>query len=462
MRIQDLKDKNVGIWGLGAEGWSTLKLLRKKFPANKFVLFNDAHFSQEMEDTLKQDPFLDLAIGDEISKKLDLVDVVIKSPGVTFYKDEIQNALKKGIYFTSATKLWFAEHPTDTTVCITGTKGKSTTSSLITHFLRHSNKRVTLGGNIGTPMLDMFDVEPKPEIWVIELSSYQLTDFEGCSPTVSLLLNLFPEHLDWHKGVENYYKDKLNVFSNQKDTSISVIDKIDKNTNLYVDQEKLNNIFFFNDKNGFHVYEDAVYYQDKKILGATEVPIPGKHNLGNICAALTVVKALGVDFEKCVKSISSFKGLPHRLYPCGKIDNILYIDDSISTTPQSAVAAMETHKDKKITILLGGFDRGLDFNDLAEYIATKNIHAVITMPDNGVRIAEEIRKKLANFENNDILSGKTILKEANDLQDAVRISKEITPENGVIILSPGSPSYGRFKNFAERGEVFSKYAGFSK
>ncbi|MFN8671132.1 MAG: UDP-N-acetylmuramoyl-L-alanine--D-glutamate ligase [Candidatus Sericytochromatia bacterium] len=454
MRIQDLKDKKVGIWGLGAEGWSTLKLLRKKFPATIFTLLNDTHFSEEMEQTLKQDPFLELVIGEEIDKKASSLDVIIKSPGVSFYKEPIQNALKNGVYFTSATKLWFAEHQNDTTVCITGTKGKSTTSSLVTHFLRNAGKRVTLGGNIGTPMLDMFDVEPKPEIWVMELSSYQLTDFEGCSPTVALLLNLFPEHLDWHKGVENYYKDKTNVFSYQKDNSFAVINKIDKNTNLYLKPENLKNPVYFNDKNGFYVEDGYVCYQDKKLLHASEVPIPGEHNLSNICAALTVVKSLGIDFEKCYKSVSSFKGLPHRLYPCGKIDNKLFIDDSISTTPQSAVAAMETHKDKKITILLGGFDRGLDFSELAEYVINKNIHAVITMPDNGVRIAEEIKTRLSKS------NATTILKESSSLEEAVKLAKEITPENGVVILSPGSPSYGKFKNFAERGDFFAKYAGF--
>lgn len=456
MRIQDLKNKKVGIWGLGAEGWSTLKLLRKKFPATVFTLFNDQHFSAEMEETLKQDPFLELAIGSEIPKKISGVDVVIKSPGVSFYKKEIQEALAKGVYFTSATKLWFAEHQNETTVCITGTKGKSTTSSLITHFLRNSGKRVILGGNIGTPMLDMFDVEPKADIWVMELSSYQLTDFEGCSPTVALLLNLFPEHLDWHKEVDNYYTDKINVFKYQKAGSTAVIDKIDKNTNLYLKDEELKNPVFFNDTNGFHVNDHYVCYQDKKLLHASEVPIPGDHNLSNICAALTVVKALGIDYEKCIKSISTFKGLPHRLYPCGKIDEVLYIDDSISTTPQSAIAAMETHKEKTTTILLGGFDRGLNFEDLAKYVVNKNIHTVITMPDNGERIAENIRKELELNPDS-----KLILHEAKDLEEAVKLAKEITPIGGVILLSPGSPSYGRFKNFAQRGDYFAKFAGFS-
>lgn len=454
MRIQDLRDKKVAIWGLGSEGWATLKTLRKKFPANVITVLNDAKLSSEMEMILSQDPFLKLVSGENISKALENIDVVIKSPGVSGYKKEILEAKEKGVFFTSATKLWFAGHPNDTTVCVTGSKGKSTTSSLITHLLRNAGKTVTLGGNIGTPMLDMMEVEPKPDVWVMELSSYQISDFDA-SPKVALLLNLFPEHLDWHQGLENYYKDKTNLFTNQNDNCFAVINKLDENTSDFLKIENLKNPTHFNSEDGFHVKDNNIYYKDKMIFEGKNMSIPGAHNLSNACAALTVLDILGINYSKCIHALSTFKGLPHRLYPCGKINNILYVDDSISTTPQSAIAAMETHKDKKITILLGGFDRGLDFKVLADYVVDKNIHSVITMPDNGTRIAEEIRNKMSTSPN-----CTTKLIESDGLEDAIKKAKEITEENGVILLSPGSPSYGRFKNFAERGDAFARLSGF--
>ena len=287
----------------------------------------------------------------------------------------------------------------------------------------------------------------------MELSSYQISDFDG-SPSIALLLNLFPEHLDWHINVENYYKDKLNIFSNQKADGIAILNKTDENTAELINTNKKAPVYF-NDESGFHVKDGWIYKADKKIFSGEKMPIPGNHNLSNACAALTVVEQLGINIEICLDALTTFKGLPHRLYPWGQINEITYIDDSISTTPQSAIAAIETYSGKDITILLGGFDRGLNIDELAKHVVTKPVHAVITMPDNGPRIAEAIKKEITNQPESSIK-----LYESKDLADALKIAKEITPKNGVVLLSPGAPSYGKFKNFAERGDKFAKLAGF--
>ena len=451
MRIQELKNKKVAIWGLGSEGLSTLKVIRKKFPALPITLLNDKEIAHEIKQMLIHDPFLETISGETVKTALEGFDIIIKSPGISFYRDEITAAKEKGVEFTSSTRLWFAEHPNDKTICVTGTKGKSTTSSMITHLLRNANKRVTLGGNFGTPMLDMLDVEPRPDFWVIEMSSYQTSDFDG-SPFIAVLLNLFPEHLDWHKNIENYYNDKLNLFINQKEGQKAIINKLDHNTEKYL--HKIKNPIYFNEEKGFHVKDGNIYKDNEKVFNGSDVPIPGQHNLSNICAALTVVEQTGVDYKKCIESIKTFKGLPHRLYPWGKKDEILYIDDSISTTPQSAIAALETYKGKEITILLGGFDRGLDIDGLADYVVKNNIHAVITMPDNGQRIYESITGKMQNSQTS------LQLIKAENLEEAVNKAKEITSSQGIILLSPGAPSYGHFKNFADRGNSFARLSGF--
>lgn len=453
MNISDLDNKKLAIWGLGSEGWSILKFLKKKFPAKEIYIFNDKEFAKEINDTLIQDPFVKIVYGNDIRKNLKNIDTIIRSPGVSIYKEDLIYAKNNGIKISSSTNLWFSEHINDKKIVVTGTKGKSTTSSMITHLLRNSGLRVTLGGNIGTPMIDMLSVEPKPDIWVMELSSYQISDLEY-SPNISLLLNLFPEHLDWHLNLENYYRDKLNLFSNQNKNDISILNKKDTNTLKYIENLDMKKILFFNDEEAFHVKDKYLYYKDEKIFNGKYMPIPGNHNLLNLCSALTILKYLNIDFRKNVEYIKSFKGLPHRLYPWGIINDILYIDDSISTTPESSIAALETYKDKKLTILMGGFDRGLNFEKFANYILNNNnIFSIITMPDNGYRIAETIRKKINDNSN-------FILIETNSLEEAVNKAKEITPKDGIILLSPGSPSYGKFKNFAERGETFAKLSGF--
>lgn len=454
MNISELKDKNLAIWGLGSEGWSTLKFLKKKFPGKEISILNDKEFSNEINDILNQDPFLKIVYGKDIKENLKKIDIIIRSPGVSIYKEEIKYAKNEGIKISSSTNLWFSEHINDKKIVVTGTKGKSTTSSIITHLLRHSGLRVTLGGNIGTPMIDMLAVEPKPDIWVMELSSYQISDLEY-SPQIGLLLNLFPEHLDWHLNVENYYNDKLNLFKNQNNMDISVLNKTDINTKKYIENLNIKNIHYFNDEEGFHIKDNFIYYKNEKIFDGKNMPIPGNHNLSNVCAALTIMKYLNIDFKNNVDNIKSFKGLPHRLYPWGIKEDILYIDDSISTTPESSIAALETYKDKKVTILMGGFDRGLNFEKFSNYVLNNNhVFSVITMPDNGYRIAETIKKEMNNT-NSDL-----ILYESNSLEDAVNKAKEITPKNGIILLSPGSPSYGKFKNFAERGDNFARISGF--
>jgi len=451
MRIQDLFDKKIAIWGLGAEGASTFKTLRKKLPGITLTLLNDTPFNDE-NTAILHDPFTTVITGKEnIREVLADFDVVIKSPGISLYRPEIKEAMAKGVFFTSATRLWFNEHKKDKTICITGTKGKSTTSTLITHLLRKAGYCVTLGGNIGTPMLDMLTVEPNPDFWVIEMSSYQISDLDS-GPAIAVLVNLYPEHLDWHQGEENYFRDKLNLFANQDEQGIAILNKLDKNTALA--NVNWRNPVYFNDENGFHLADGYICEGQKKLLPTELVTIPGKHNLFNICAALTAVRAAGVDPERCLEAITSFKGLPHRLYPLGEKNGHFYVEDSISTTPQSAIAAVETYQDKKVTILLGGYDRGVDIEELAEYMVKKNVHGVVTMGTNGNKIATAIRKY------RDLYAGSIVLNESNNLSEAIRLAVANTPTGGVILLSPGAPSYDHFKNYAERGNAFAQLSGF--
>ncbi len=441
MKIKQLENKKLAIFGYGREGQSILRAIRRQLPAQPICILNDTPITLH-------EPHTEVCSGAAVAARLRDFDLVIKSPGISLYRPDIVDAKAAGVQFSSATRLWFSEHESAKAVCVTGTKGKSTCTSLSAHLLRAAGLRVALGGNIGTPLFDLPDT-PAPDVWILELSSYQTSDFEA-DPSISLLLNLFPEHLDWHGNIDVYFHDKLNLLRQTK-RGLKILNAQDANTQRYT--QDLEDCEYFNHKAGFHHNAQGIYQGDKRLLSLSELPIAGAHNASNVCAALTLVQALGVEVQSCLAALSSFQSLPHRLSVLGEKNGIGYIDDSISTTPQSSLAAVQAFPDVFITLLLGGYERGLDWTELAEYARNRPIQAIITLPDNGYRIARVLRQHcLAN--------GVPHIHEARDLAAAVATAQAITPIGGLVILSPGAPSYGRFANFQERGEQFADMAGF--
>jgi UDP-N-acetylmuramoylalanine--D-glutamate ligase len=454
MRIEELLGKKVAIWGPGKEGWSTLKALRKRLPGQHLVILNDSALDAPTVALLSQIEDISVVIGDAVPAALDGFDVVIRSPGVSIYRKEIQRARENGVCFTTAVNLWFAENPQARTVCITGSIGKSTTTALTAHLLQSSGVRAVAAGNLGLPLLDLLE-QPAMEVYVIELSSYQLCDFTG-APHVALLLNLYQDHLDWHQGEQNYYRDKLNIFRHQGAGGISLLNRTDRNTGSVFWDQGAARIAYFNDPQGFHEADDFICQGNDRLFPSAHVPLAGTHNVSNTCAALSMVQALGISPRECVSSLASFQGLPHRLQSLGERDGILYIDDSISKIPQSSLEAIKALSDKPITILVGGYDRGLQWQEFAQALsACGSLASVITMPDNGPRISAALREIAQR-------TGREIpVHEADSLAHAVGLARSVTPRGGIILLSPGSPSYGRFRDYIERGEAFARAAGFS-
>lgn len=451
MLIQDFKGKKTAIWGLGREGWSVLTALRAELPDLEIAILNDSEFGSDEIDRLRGLDKIRLYSGEKLRQQLLDFDIVIKSPGISVYRPEIERARQKGVVFTSSTNIWFAERADQTTVCVTGTKGKSTTSSLIAHLLDKTGHRCMLAGNVGIPIISM--LRRTADVWVIELSSYQAADYSG-SPSIGVLLDLFPEHIDWHGSVEQYYRDKVRLLA-QTSTGWRVLnaaDPITQDRHLAFDR-----VIRFNDDDGLHVADGWIMDGDKRLAFRDQIRLPGDHNLSNICAALTVVRLLGVPIETALQTLGTFTPLPHRLTTVGEKNGILYVDDSISTTPQSTIEAIKAYPGRPVTVLLGGFDRGLDFTDLALFLVKHPVCAVVTLPDNGKRIAEAIRQAFVAKE-----TVMPAIVEARDLTEAVAEAADVTPSGGVILLSPASPSYGRFKNFEERGGAFIKAAGFKE
>ena len=439
MRLTELANARVAIWGSGREGRAALGALRRRFPHKPLTLFCS-------EEEAKSAPGTGVAI--EIvppdAGSLQRFDVVIKSPGISAYRAAVTEAAAAGVRFTSGTALWFAERPQARTICVTGTKGKSTVTALIAHLLRKSGKRVALAGNIGMPLLDLLDEPREPDWWVIELSSFQTRDFDG-APSVAVITNLFEEHLDWHGTRERYVADKLAIAHAAKTLVVNAQPELLARTSAHPARR------VFGDNAGWHVSEEGIRRGNEPILATAAIPLAGRHNAQNVCAALAALEAAGEDGRALACHAVTFKALPHRLQVLGVRAGLEYVNDSISTTPYATIEALRAFDKRIVTVIVGGFDRGVDWNPFAEYAAQNPPRAIIATGANGARIVE----KLCGIEAPEFL-----LVSAPTLDDVLTTARTLTPAGGVVLLSPGAPSFDQFKDYAERGREFARRAGF--
>lgn len=445
MHRSALKDKRVAIWGFGREGQAAYAFLRKALPDLKLCVFCNA------KEALQLIELNDVLLSIETSasaETLSKFDVVIKSPGISKYASEAVQASEHGTQFIGGTALWFAEHRDARTICVTGTKGKSTVSSLIAHLLRSAGKKTALVGNIGMPLLEVMETAEQPEFWVIEMSSYQT--FEAVKPEVAVMLNFFPEHLDWHGSEQAYFDDKSALITKTQALNV-VLNSTSKQVAELTNKTQAK-VHWFNSADTWHSQGHFLFKGVQQILDLRSLPMPGDHNAGNVCAALTAIDALGIDARELALNVQSFKPLPHRLQSLGTRDGMEYINDSISTTPYASIAAMQCFSGRKVAILVGGYDRGLDWDAFVEYVAQHPPVAIVTMGQNGPRIFEKL---LAAQE-----QSKCVISQALDLSQALSQAKIALEGEGVVLLSPGAPSFGQFTDYVERGRTFAELAGF--
>jgi len=356
----------------------------------------------------------------------------------------LQAAKASGVAFTSASNLWFAEHPTARTICVSGTMGKSTTAALIAHLLQAAGVATCLAGNIGRPMLACADAAV--DWWVIELSSYQLADLNA-RPDIAVLLNLTEEHVDWHGSVARYHQDKLRLAS-----LVAAGGLIANHADALLTARLAGypDVRWFNHASGWSVQADGVAWQQDRLIPVPAV-LAGRHNRHNLAAALTVVERLGFEVPALEKTLSGFKNLSHRLQLLGEKEGIRYVDDSISTTPVSVAAALETMGRDDVVLLLGGLDRGLDWREFATGIAAEPPFAIITLPDNGPVILQQMEKAAVKPPGG--------LHAAACLSEAVILARALVPDDGCILLSPGAPSFPHFRDYEDRGQQFADCAG---
>ena len=447
MHWPELEGAQLAIWGAGREGLAAYRALRRAFPAKPLTLIATAEETAKLVGEAAGDPLLSIAPGEPDARLLRGFDVIVKSPGVSPYKGAAAEALASGVRFTSGTALWFAARPDARVIAVTGTKGKSTTTALIAHLLRASGRRVALAGNIGLPLLELVDPANAPDWWVVELSSFQTRDMAAV-PEIAVLLNLHPEHLDWHGSVDAYFADKLALFGRDgRHPRVAVLNALQP---LPEPLRPPTDLRWFGDPTAYHVRDGAIHFGLRAVLPLARIPLPGEHNALNACAALTAVAATGVNASQLAAHIATFRPLPHRLQSLGVRDGLEFVNDSIATTPHATLAALAHYAERSTTVLVGGYDRGVDWQAFADGIAARPPNAVVTMGQNGPRIAALLAKQLPALTR----------AEASSIEEALVHARRLTPPGGVVLLSPGAPSFGEFRDYVERGRRFAALAGF--
>jgi UDP-N-acetylmuramoylalanine--D-glutamate ligase len=439
MRAADLGARRVAVWGLGREGQAAIRFLRHRRPTLPLVLLDDSPHGAPPE--IGGDVVCAFG-GDAVARALADVDVVVKSPGVSLYHPLIEAARRRGGVVTSLLNLWFAEEPATATVCVTGTKGKSTTASLLAHILGRLGRRVALAGNIGVPISD---IDPAAaDCAVIEVSSYQAADFAGrCD--VAVLTSLYPEHLDWHGSVERYFRDKLNLLAHAGCRIVNRASAAEVARILGSPPDCL-----FDDEAGIHARGGEIFIGDARIGAVDNAYLRRPHNLSNLAAALTVARRLGIDAAAGLAAAATFRGLPHRQQELGEKNGVLFVDDSISTTPESTLAALAVYAGRPITIILGGYDRGIDYEKLVMALAAGAAGAVVCLGESGARIHAALARR------HDFGAPLCLV---SAMAEAVAAARRLTPPGGVVLLSPAAPSYGQYRDFIERGRDFAAKAG---
>ena len=444
MRLDDLRGKSVAVWGTGREGRAAVTAIAAYGPSRLLAVDDSADFlSVPWEGELAA--LAPLAGGDHAFGALVAADVVVRSPGVPQTHPWMVELRRRRIPVTGGSALWMADHAART-VGVTGSKGKSTTSALISHLLTAAGRPNVFGGNIGVPLLDL----PDAELYVLELSSYQCSDLTD-SPRVAVVTALFPEHLDAHGGEREYYRDKLNLLAYGPE--LIVVNGADQR--LTAELTKVHDAHGWAPvaagaaDSRFRIEaDDQVYVGDTPLFPRAALRLRGRHNGRNLCVALAVLDGMGVDVvdQRAVleSAVAAFEALPHRLAEIADPSGLTFVDDTLSTSPYSAMHAIDAYEGRPLTVLVGGTDRGLDYGPLREHLRDREI-TVIGLPDSGPRILAELaglpRVRTEN---------------AEDLPAAVRLARKLTPAGGVVLLSPAAPSYGRFRNFEHRSEVFAQ------
>lgn len=420
------KGKKILILGFGREGKSTLDLI-KDFDCEIGIADQNLVVSPEIEK-------YKLFGGENYLDSIKEYDIVMKTPGIALL-DKISDDEKKKI--TGQTDLFLRFCP-NITIGVTGTKGKSTTSSLITHILNHCGKNAVLIGNIGIPPLSVVNSLEKDTIAVMEMSCHQL-EYVQASPKTAVLLNVYEEHLDHYVNFNAYKFAKENIYRYQGENDLLIFNK-DLESEEIASPPFKKITASLEEKADICVVDSDIILENQRISYEKLSPkLEGKHNLYNIGVALCAAVHQGCEINKAVEAVSSFNGLEHRMEFVKTVNGVKYINDSISTIPLATINAVKTFNAD--TVIIGGMERGINYDILADFLNKGNVNNIICLPDSGYRIADMLNSELNVYK-------------VKNMEEAVEKAALVTKH--CCLLSPAAASYGFYKNFEERGKHFKE------
>lgn len=445
-----MKDKKIDVIGLGV---SNTELVFRLVEAGAVVTVRDKRTEDQIRSSTVErikERGVNLKLGENYLENLD-GEIIFRTPGMHFNTKELVEARERGKIVTSELELFIELCPCKT-IGITGSDGKTTTSTLIAEMLRKSGKKVHLGGNIGKPLLPILDKVGPDDICVVELSSFQLISMR-CSPDIAVITNISPNHLDVHKDLNEYIDAKLNILRHQNAFSKTVLSFDNKKTyefapmvrgrlSLFSRKEEVR-FGAWMDKNGdiYHSTDGRAV----KLFNRKDVLLPGLHNIENLCAAISAVWSLASP-NAIAEVAKTFTGVPHRIEFIKSVDGVKYYNDSIATTPTRTIAGISSF-DEKLIVLLGGYDKLIPFTGLGGPICDR-AKEIILMGPTAPKI-EAVVKEAPNYD-----PAKLTITHAENLPDAVNKARSSAKKGDVVILSPACASFDSYQNFEERGEHF--------
>ncbi|NDY96738.1 UDP-N-acetylmuramoyl-L-alanine--D-glutamate ligase [Wenzhouxiangella limi] len=431
MRLEQLRGLRIGILGYGREGAAALDALLARVPDCKPVVWVESG-AVPVKVPSRTGPF-DHGLLD--------FDVLIRSPGIPVLHPALQHFRSVGGPIVNPTSIWLAERPDVRVLAVTGSKGKSTTASLLAHMLHACGRTVLLAGNIGVPVLEHLDTDA--EMAVLELSSYQLADLEG-RLHLGLFTRLFPEHGDWHGGVDHYFASKLRMVEllHGLPLLINARDPVLLEATELVPARVLGN-----QPPLTHRRDSALVRDGQTLLQSAQWPLLGQHNLDNAALALEAAARVGVDLQEGVAALRTFRPLAHRLeVVAGKDQGRGWINDSIATTPHATLAALEALQGRPVVLIAGGYVRPADWSVVLQHCRRWPLAGLVVLPDSGCDIAA------AFVAEPETCRGE--IRSVSNLDEAVAESASLAGTKGTILLSPGAASFPHFRNFEDRGERF--------
>ena len=447
-RIMDLAGKTVLVVGLGISGMSAVSFLNKR---GAEVIINDLKTEDELKEKLSslQGKYKKAMLGLTPEKCFDGVDLIVISPGVDFNNPWVKEAQILGIKIISETELAYYFIPCDI-VAITGTNGKTTSTTLVGEIFKDFGRRTHVVGNIGTAITSRVDEMKEGDIVVCELSSFQILNCREFAPKVFAFLNLTPDHLDKYGTMERYAESKAMMLDMMHKDSYSILNMDDSGVAKYKDRVKGKLLWFTRKKKtdcGAFVKDGKVYFsvngKEEYIIDAKDIRIMGNHNLENALSAVCITRILGVNPESIRQTLMNFGGVEHRLEPCGTYKGVAYINDSKGTNTDAAITAIRA-MDKPTVLIAGGYDKGSEFDDYVKEFGDK-IKAVVITGDTMEKIAACADK----------YGYKSYYTEKN-FDDAVRKAAELAESGNNVLLSPACASWDCFKNYEERGKRFKE------